>query len=139
MTPSTSRGAPAVDAETGGSRPTQPAAQPRGAASAVYVPPAPGGDLPDGVSPAQINESVKGKISALRTCIGEQRAADPDSRGTLKLRWVIGADGSVKNLQNLSPEFQGKPIARCIQGVVQDIRFPSSRTSGQEVVFPFKF
>jgi hypothetical protein len=113
--------------------------QPGPGDSAVYVPPAPGGDLPDGVTPAQINDAVKTQLGPLRSCIDEQRAADPASKGTLKLRWVIAGDGSVKEVRNLSPEFEGKPISRCIGGVVRGIHFPASRTSGQEVVFPFKF
>jgi hypothetical protein len=116
-----------------------PGSQTGSADSAVYVPPAPGGDLPDGVTPAQINDAVKTQLGSLRSCIDEQRAADPASKGTLKLRWVIAGDGSVKDVRNLSPEFEGKPISRCIGGVVRDIHFPASRTSGQEVVFPFKF
>jgi hypothetical protein len=135
-----SRASEPAPAEASGSSETAVAtAQPRNASSAVYVPPAPGGDLPEGVSPAQINETVKGSISSLRSCIDEQRSADPSAKGTLKLRWTIAGDGTVKDVRNLSPEFEGKPISRCISGVVRDIRFPSSRTSGQEVVFPFKF
>jgi hypothetical protein len=78
-------------------------------------------------------------MSALRSCIDEQRATDPSAKGTLRLRWVIAGDGSVRELRNLSSELEGKPISRCIGGVVQDIQFPASRTPGQEVVFPFKF
>ena len=91
------------------------------------------------MTPAQINEAVKRRLSALRSCIDEQRAADPQSKGTLKLRWIIAGDGSVREVRNLSSELEGKPISRCIGGVVEDIRFPQSRTTGQEVVFPFKF
>jgi hypothetical protein len=125
--------APAPDASS------TPRAEPRPAASAVYVPPGPGGGAAESVTAAQINEAVKGRISALRGCIEEQRSADPATKGTLKLRWVIAGDGSVRDVRNLTSEFEGKPIARCIGGVVQDIHFPPSRTSGQEVVFPFKF
>jgi hypothetical protein len=122
------------------SRSAPPAqAGPASPSSAVYVPPAPAGGLPEGVTPAQINSAVKARLSALRGCIDEQRAAEPGSKGTLNLRWVIAADGTVKELRNISPEFEGKPISRCIGGVVREIRFPPSRTSGQEVVFPFKF
>lgn len=130
---------PAPAEASGSSQTAVATSQPRGASSAVYVPPAPGGDLPEGVSPAQINETVKGSISSLRSCIDEQRSADPSTKGTLKLRWTITGDGTVTDVRNLSPEFEGKPISRCISGVVRDIRFPASRTSGQEVVFPFKF
>jgi predicted Zn finger-like uncharacterized protein len=105
----------------------------------VYVPPAIGGDLPQGVSVSQINEAVRSQTSALQRCVEQQRAADPDTRGTLKVRWTIGGDGSVRDVRVLSEEFGRQPIAPCISGVVRSLHFPRSRTTGQEVVFPFKF
>jgi hypothetical protein len=98
-----------------------------------------GSDLPDGVSVSQINEAVAGQKSALVRCIEQQKAADPDTRGTLKVRWIIGGDGSARDVRLLSDEFARQPIAPCITSVVKGIRFPRSRTAGQEVVFPFKF
>jgi hypothetical protein len=106
----------------------------------VYVPPAPGAaDLPAEVSPAQIQEGVASKMDGLRSCLAKQQAASPDSHGTLKLRWVIGPDGGVSGARSQSPEFAEEPITPCLVGVVKTIRFPRSRTTGQEVVFPFKF
>jgi hypothetical protein len=105
----------------------------------VYVPPAIGSDVPDSVSVSQINEAVVGQKAALLRCIEEQRAVDPNARGTLKMRWIISADGSTRDVRNTSDEFSKQPIAPCISNVVKGIRFPRSRTSGQEVVFPFKF
>ncbi|HEX7489231.1 MAG TPA: AgmX/PglI C-terminal domain-containing protein, partial [Anaeromyxobacteraceae bacterium] len=105
----------------------------------VYVPPAIGSDLPDSVSQSQIQEAVAGQKNALFRCIEQQRSADPDAHGTLRMRWVIAGDGSVREVRALSDEFARQPVAPCITGVVKGIRFPRSRTSGQEVVFPFKF
>ena len=105
----------------------------------VYVPPAPGSELQSEVSQAQIQEGVASRMDGLRECLGKQQAADPNAHGTLRLRWVIGADGGVNGVKVVSPEFAGQPIAQCLAGVVKTIRFPRSRTSGQEVVFPFKF
>jgi hypothetical protein len=105
----------------------------------VYVPPAPGADLPENVSVSQINEAVMGQKSALLRCIEQQRAADSEARGTLKMRWLISGDGSVRDVRVLSDEFSRQPISPCITGVVKSLRFPRSRTTGQEVVFPFKF
>lgn len=106
----------------------------------VYVPPAPGAsDLPAEVSPAQIQEGVAGRMEGLRACLAKQESAKPDSHGTLKVRWVIGPDGGVSGVRSQSPEFADQPITPCLVGVVKTIRFPRSRTTGQEVVFPFKF
>jgi hypothetical protein len=105
----------------------------------VYVPPAVGSDVPSEVSQAQIQEGVASKMDGLQGCLEKQQGSNPDSHGTLKLRWTIGPDGGVAGVKNLSPEFNGQPITQCLVGVVKSIRFPKSRTTGQEVVFPFKF
>ncbi len=105
----------------------------------VYVPPAPGSELPERLNEAQINEGVASRIDALKQCLEQQTAAQPDAHGTLKMRWVIQGDGTVGGVKAMSPEFSGQPISGCIANVVKTIRFPRSRTSGQEVVFPFRF
>jgi predicted Zn finger-like uncharacterized protein len=107
----------------------------------VYVPPARAGGaaLPEKLSPAQINESVASRIEALRKCVTDQKARDPGSSGVLKLRWVIGGDGSVRDVKTLTSEGASGPFSQCITGVVRSIRFPRSQTTGQEVTFPFSF
>jgi hypothetical protein len=96
-------------------------------------------DLPPEVPAQQIQEAVASKMEEFRRCLERQQPQNPDSHGTLKLHWVIGPDGDVSGVRQLSPEFEGQPIAQCLVGVVETIRFPRSHTRGQEVVFPFKF
>jgi hypothetical protein len=112
-----------------------------GSGRSVYVPPAPGGGgaLPAKLSPAQINEAVAGQIDSLRRCVSDQKARDPSASGVLKLKWVIGGDGSVRNVQSLPGDYASGPFSACITGVVRTIRFPRSSTPGQEVTFPFSF
>jgi predicted Zn finger-like uncharacterized protein len=107
----------------------------------VYVPPARAGApaLPDKLSPAQINEAVAGRIDSLRKCVSDQKARDPSASGVLKMRWIIGGDGNVRDVKTLSGEYATSPFAQCITGVVKSIRFPRSQTAGQEVTFPFSF
>jgi hypothetical protein len=109
-----------------------------GSGRSVYVPPA-RGDLPAKLTPAQINEAVAGQIDALRRCVSDQKSRDPSASGVLKLKWVIAADGSVRNVQSLPGDYAAGPFSSCISGVVRTIRFPKSSTSGQEVTFPFSF
>jgi hypothetical protein len=112
-----------------------------GSGRSVYVPPAPGGGgaLPAKLSPAQINEAVAGQIDALRRCVSDQKARDPSASGVLKMKWVIGGDGSVRSVQSLPGDYASGPFSSCITGVVRGIRFPRSSTAGQEVTFPFSF
>jgi hypothetical protein len=106
----------------------------------VYVPPPAGASaLPAKLSTDQINEAVLGRVDALRRCVSEQKARDPDATGTLKMRWIVMADGGVREVKNLTPEFAGGAFDQCITGVVKSIRFPRSSSTGQEVTFPFRF
>jgi hypothetical protein len=105
----------------------------------VYVPPAPGSDLPDRVGDPQIIEAIVGKKAALQACVDEQKATGSDARGPLMLRWTILPDGSVKDVKSLSDVLARQPIVPCISGVVKSTRFPRSRLGREVEAFPFKF
>ncbi|HEY6100407.1 MAG TPA: adventurous gliding motility protein GltJ [Anaeromyxobacter sp.] len=111
------------------------------ASRSVYVPPARagGGALPDKVSPGDINAAVAQRIDALRRCVSEQKAREPDASGTLKMRWVIQGDGSASDVKCLTAQYAQGAFAQCIAGIVKGIKFPRSSTTGQEVTFPFNF
>jgi len=106
----------------------------------VYVPPAAGGggDVPDKLTTADINQTVAARADALRKCISEQKARDPDSEGVIKMRWYVNPDGSTKDVKCITPEFASGQFATCIGGVVKNIKFPRAQ-NGQEVTFPFTF
>jgi hypothetical protein len=107
----------------------------------VYVPPARagGGALPEKVSAGDINGAVAQRVDALRRCVSEQRAREPDATGTIKMRWIIQGDGGVRDVKCITPEYAQGHFAACIGGIVKAIRFPRSATTGQEVTFPFNF
>jgi predicted Zn finger-like uncharacterized protein len=105
----------------------------------VYVPPARASGLPDKVSAGDINGAVAQRIDALRKCVAEQKAREPDASGTLKMHWVIQGDGNVRDVRCLTTEYAQGPFAQCIAGVVKTIKFPRSATTGQDVTFPFNF
>jgi predicted Zn finger-like uncharacterized protein len=107
----------------------------------VYVPPKPGGaGVPDRLSDAQITESVKLHVDALRRCAAEQQAREPGAKGTLKMAWTIQPDGNPKDVRCLTPDLAAGPFAQCITGVVKGIRFPRiGDAKGQPVTFPFGY
>jgi hypothetical protein len=105
----------------------------------VYVPPAPGSELPERVSDPQLIEAVVSRKPALAACVAEQKAADPSVGGTLMLRWSISPDGAARDVKNLSAEYARQPIVQCISGVVKGTRFPKSRLGREVEGFPFKF
>jgi predicted Zn finger-like uncharacterized protein len=105
----------------------------------VYVPPARASALPDKVSPGDINGAVAQRMDSLRRCVSEQKAREPDATGTLKMRWIIQADGSPHDVKCITPEYAKGAFAQCIVGVLRTVQFPRSTTKGQEVTFPFNF
>ncbi len=105
----------------------------------VYVPPAPGGDLPDSVSTSQIVESVADQRGALQRCISEQKGSGGAQNGTIKMGWTIRPDGGASNVRCLTPQFANQPFSTCIAGVVKSVRFPKSRSGKSGVEFPFTF
>ena len=109
----------------------------------VYVPPKAGAGnppAPERLSDAQITESVRLHVEALRRCAAEQQAREPGAKGTLKMAWTIQPDGSPKDVRCLTPELAQGPFAGCISGVVRGIRFPRiGDARGQQVTFPFGF
>jgi hypothetical protein len=108
----------------------------------VFVPPAAGGPVapPDRLGDAQILESVKLHADELRRCVTEQQAREPGVRGTIRMAWVIQADGTTRDVRCLTPEYAQGEFARCMTGVVGGIRFPGvGDPKGQNVTFPFTF
>ncbi len=107
----------------------------------VYVPPATGaGATPDRLGDGQIMESVKLHSDALRRCVGEQHDREPGVKGTLKLAWVILADGNPRDVRCITPEYAQGEFAKCMIGVVRGIRFARvGDPKGQPVTFPFQF
>lgn len=109
----------------------------------VYVPPKAGAaapPAPERLSDAQITESVRLHVDALRRCAAEQQAREPGAKGTLKMAWTIQPDGAPKDVRCLTPELAQGPFAACISGVVRGIRFPRvGDARGQPVTFPFGF
>jgi hypothetical protein len=105
------------------------------------VPPKPGGaGAADRLTDAQITESVKLHVDALRRCAGEQQAREPGAKGTIKMAWTIQQDGAPKDVRCLTPDLAASPFAQCITGVVKGIRFPRlGDPKGQPVTFPFGF
>ncbi len=115
--------------------------QPKPKRKTVYVPPEPASrpDEKDTLSESDVLEVVLAAKPALARCAEEQRRAQPGQSGTLLLRWKIQTDGRTSDVEVVSDELAGSPIASCISEAVQRWRFPPHRTVREPVTFPFKF
>jgi predicted Zn finger-like uncharacterized protein len=109
----------------------------------VYVPPAVGAgssDKPREVAQSDIMATVVSNKPAIKRCVDEQKSRDPGASGTLVMRWNIKPNGSVGNVQTVSPEFQKTPISNCMTATIKGWRFPEyAGPQMAPIEFPFKF
>lgn len=108
--------------------------------SAGYIPPAPGAaDLPERLGQSDIMGVVLEHKAAIKSCVDEQKAKQPDLSGTLVVRWTIQTTGRTSGVSVQSDEFRSTPMAGCIVGLVKKMQFPKHRVQGEPINFPFKF
>jgi hypothetical protein len=107
----------------------------------VYVPPAPGEELPERLTSADIMRVVVSNKASVAGCIQEHRArTQPGAKGKFVARWSVLPDGSTEGATVESAEFRGTPLAQCIEGLVSGWKFPRHRVAQQEPIrFPFTF
>jgi hypothetical protein len=107
----------------------------------VYVPPAPGEELPERLTSADIMRVVVSNKASVAGCIQEHRArTEPGAKGQFVARWSVLPDGSTEGATVESAEFRGTPLAQCIEGLVRGWKFPRHRVAQQEPIrFPFTF
>ena len=106
-----------------------------------YIPPAPGSfsDVKDSLGSADIMEVVLASKLALGKCVELQRKLNPTISGTLLMRWIILSSGRTRDVEVVSLEFKGTPIASCIGALISAMQFPKHQQQGEAITFPFKF
>ena len=76
----------------------------------------------------------------IKKCVEQQKAADPDAGGEVRMRWSIKPDGSVANVQTVSDEFRKTPLSNCLAALIKSWRFPAYSGAAMDPIdFPFKF
>ncbi len=107
----------------------------------VYIPPAPGEDIRERLTSADIMRVVVSHKAAIAGCIQEHRArTQPGVKGQFVARWSVLPDGSTASPTVETAAFRGTPLAQCIEGLVQGWKFPRHRVAQQEPIrFPFTF
>lgn len=115
--------------------PQAPATPAPSSATNPSVPPD-GPELPGRLGDPQLFEAIVGRISEIQACV-RQQAPGSEVEGTLVMRWTILPDGSVTGMRCLSQELADRPVASCIMGIVQSVRFPRSRLGREVEAFPY--
>jgi predicted Zn finger-like uncharacterized protein len=118
-----------------------PPESPKNRQKDVYIPAAPGsgGDVPDQLSMGDVMQYVRDQKPAIVDCVKKQRAKEPDSSGTLVMRWTVLTSGKTSGISVQTEEFKSTYLASCMTGLIKGWTFPRHKSSQDPINFPFKF
>jgi hypothetical protein len=108
---------------------------------AVWIPPDPANDLPERLTPADIQQVVVNNQPAIVSCIRRnQESLSGVSGGKFVLRWFVEPSGSTQHVLMETQALRGTPLATCLEGLVRGWKFPKHRVQQREPIrFPFTF
>jgi hypothetical protein len=107
----------------------------------VWIPPDPASQLPESLTPEQIQQVVVANQPAIVSCIKRFKDTVPGvSGGKFVVRWFVQPDGSTYGQMVETRELRGTPLGTCIERLVPGWKFPKHRVKQQTPVrFPFIF
>ncbi len=105
----------------------------------AYVPPEPGGAMPDRLQQSDIMAVVLANKPAIIKCVNEQKKKDPSLSGKLVMRWTIETSGKTTAVSCRTDEFRSTYMATCITGLIKSWSFPRHKRKGEPIDFPFTF
>jgi predicted Zn finger-like uncharacterized protein len=118
----------------------QPKAEPKQEPKPVaYVPPEPGGGVPEKLQQSDIMAVVLANKPAIVKCVNEQKKKDPALSGKLVMRWSIQPSGKTTSVSCRTDEFRSTYMASCISGLIKGWNFPRHKKQGDPIDFPFTF
>lgn len=114
--------------------PLRPAARPRPAQSSSV---AAGSLTVSGrLEPKIIGQVVRGNFGRFRMCHEQALALTPNLAGTVKVRFVIGRDGNVSNVQQSGSDLANPTLERCILSAFAGLSFPMPEAGIVTVIYP---
>jgi hypothetical protein len=106
----------------------------------VWIPPDPAQDLPESLTPEDIQKVVVTNQPAITSCIHRHKDAIPGLKGgKFMMRWFIYPTGSTYGVALETQALRGTALATCIEGLAKDWKFPRHRTQMGPIRFPFVF
>ncbi len=86
-----------------------------------------------------IQRIIRQHMASIRHCYEQGLKKNPNLEGTVKVRFVIGQEGSVSRAEDDGSNLADPAVVRCVVKVVQNLAFP--RPAGDEVTvrYPFHF
>ncbi len=107
--------------------------------TSVYVPPAPGAEIPESLGTGEIMRIVLDNKPAIKKCVEEQKKRDGSLSGKIVMSWTILATGKTTGISCASDEFKTSYMAQCMSGLIKGWQFPRHKVQGDAINFPFTF
>jgi hypothetical protein len=106
----------------------------------VWVPPAPQMvEPPVSLSQSDIFSVVVSNKGDITSCVSAQKLQSEEGNRRVVVRWSILPSGKVTEVFTETANYQGTPLALCLEGKVRAWSFPKHREQGSPVRFPFVF
>lgn len=87
-----------------------------------------------------IRRVIRKSQNQVRFCYERELVKDPELAGRITVKFVISAKGTVVNTEIASTTMKNEAVERCLERVVQRMRFPAPRGGGIVMVnYPFIF
>jgi hypothetical protein len=112
-----------------------PDAPPPAIPASPSVPAAARGRLP----PVVIQRIVRAHVDVFRKCYEDGLRRDPNMRGKVVTRFVIGLDGSVTNRMNDHSSMPDGAVVSCVVRAFGDLHFPPPDGGIVTVTYPIQF
>jgi predicted Zn finger-like uncharacterized protein len=122
-----------------GTKPSKPEPRQPEVRPSTYVPPEPGGSMPERLQQSDIMAVVLANKPAIVKCVNEQKKKDPTLSGKLVMRWTIQTSGKTTGVSCRTDEFRSTYMASCISGLIKSWSFPRHKKQGEPIDFPFTF
>lgn len=107
--------------------------------TSVYVPPAPGAEIPETLGTGEIMRIVLENKPAIKKCVDEQKKRDANLSGKIVMSWTILSSGKTTSISCASEEFKSSYMAQCMSGLIKGWQFPRHKVQGDSINFPFTF
>jgi hypothetical protein len=91
-----------------------------------------------GLAPETIHRVVRSHAKSLQACYTAESSKDPTIHGSVRVKWLISADGSVSDQHVEASTLQSPRVEACVLRDVGSWQFPAS-DGRNEVSFPFTF
>jgi outer membrane biosynthesis protein TonB len=89
--------------------------------------------------PEVIARVVRAHLGAIRACYDQGLAKSPTLKGTVKIKFIIGTDGSVVNAQDEGSQLPATDVVDCVRSTFRRLSFPKPEGGTVTVVYPLDF